>query len=494
MKIKFLLFGLKILRILISVYTLSLTAKLFGVSVARDNWIVAYSIFIVIDLAFWGPINETFRSKFVELESKLGFENALKGVSSLMKFVNVITFILFLLFYFSSNYISKFLLPKGSISEVYQLTLIIKLISPTLLLNQANLLMSSILNGLNVFYIPEITGVIAASINIIILLIFQPHFGIYSLVISHYCNLICLFVLLLHQFNKRNIKLFNFSYEYNFRDVKPYLIFALPFFLPFFFGQLGSISEKYISNLIGVGTASNIDYSKKFNDIPINIITSMMTAIYVPIITKYFYNNNFEKVKSELNSNLKFGFLIIFLFSSINIFWSDEIVFYLFDKGNISVENLKTINIILQLYSFSSCAVFLYILGGLTLISTNQSKTYAYVGVFAQILIVILNFSLYSNFGIYVFPFSFFVVHFLAAVLMIYKINNLVKVIFNILYVTLLFFGTLLVLLIIKLLLINYDFNFVIKSATYFFFLGPLLIFFYKNEVKLIYFKLKNLI
>lgn len=496
MKTKLILFVLKILRIVITIITLSLTAKFFGVTIDRDNWIVAYSVFIVIDLAIWGPVNETFRAKFVELESKLGGVASLKSANSLFKFATIITVLLVVVLFFTADFLADFLLPSGNISEKQQLAYMIKLISPSLLINQSNLLMTSILNAFNVFYVPEIAGVVSSILNIVIMVLLQSYFGIYSLVFSHYCSLFILFFLLLYQFKSKKIELFKGNYNFSFSEVKPYILFALPFFFPYFFGQLGNLSEKYIANLIGIGTVSNIDYSRKFLDIPINVLTSLMTTLYVPLITKNYFNKQFSNVQAEFESYIKFGFIVIIAFTSVMVFCSEEVVEILFNKGNIDLQNLKTINNVLQLYAVASSGIFLYVIGGLTLISTNRSKLYAFYGVLAQLIIIFLNFIFYKTLGVYVFPLSMFVVHFAASIIMILKLDKLIQPFQSIFKTILILMCTLLFFYLTKtIFLVNLTTNYsslFIKLGIYCIALSLIMFVFYKKEVKLLMLKIRR--
>ena len=81
-----LLFIIRIIKLLVGILNLSLTAKYFGVSLEKDVWLLAISVVLFLDMAFWGPINETFRSKFIFLRSEIGEIKALQKTKSLLFF------------------------------------------------------------------------------------------------------------------------------------------------------------------------------------------------------------------------------------------------------------------------------------------------------------------------------------------------------------------------------------------------------------------------
>ena len=66
------LFTLRVLRTFLSVVTLIFSAKYFGVSIERDIWILASTLLVTVNAAIWGPINETFRTKFIFIQEKEG--------------------------------------------------------------------------------------------------------------------------------------------------------------------------------------------------------------------------------------------------------------------------------------------------------------------------------------------------------------------------------------------------------------------------------------
>ena len=81
-KISAYLFGLRLLRTGISVITLVLAAKFFGISIGRDVWILVSAFIATVNSAVWGPINETFRTKFIFIREQEGESVALRITSS----------------------------------------------------------------------------------------------------------------------------------------------------------------------------------------------------------------------------------------------------------------------------------------------------------------------------------------------------------------------------------------------------------------------------
>ncbi len=71
-KITSYLFVLRLFRMSLSMISLILSAKFFGVSMEKDMWVLVTTFLLTVGTAIWGPINETFRAKFVFIRARGG--------------------------------------------------------------------------------------------------------------------------------------------------------------------------------------------------------------------------------------------------------------------------------------------------------------------------------------------------------------------------------------------------------------------------------------
>lgn len=403
---------------LFTIVTLAIVAKYFGSSFERDNWLLAYSTFIFVDLAIWGPINEVFRTKYVEVKTVSGHHTALDSLSSLFKFVGLGTILISFLFYMGAYEISRFLLPDASMDQIEQLAFMLKVISPSLLINQFTLLFSSVLNAHDVFFVPEIAGLVSAVFNVVFIIAFYQSLGIYTLFVGHYFSLLVLLVMLMLFFYRNRIPILKMGHHFRFSEIKPYLLFALPFFFPYFATQVAILTEKYFAGQIGEGTVSNLDYSRKFVEMPVTVLSAVIMTLFVPTVSALFFGKRKAEIDGELNKFLSFGSLVLMLFISFVVFFSEELIFLLLDRGAMSFNDLMTINDVLLIYIAGSYGVFLYVLFGMSMLSTSDAKRYAVVGSVAQLLIIVTNYLGYTVIGIYIFPLSYIGIHTLAAIMM----------------------------------------------------------------------------
>ena len=98
----------------------------------------------------------------------------------------------------------------------------------------------------------------------------------------------------------------------------------------------------------------------------------------------------------------------------------------------ISENMLQEISQLTVFYSWSTLAVFIYLIFGMALLSSNRSKIYAFWGVIAQIISILINFIYIKSIGIYIFPISLFVSHFIMGMIMLFNFPYKSKVLMGV--------------------------------------------------------------
>jgi peptidoglycan biosynthesis protein MviN/MurJ (putative lipid II flippase) len=404
------LFGIRLLRMFVSILNLSLSAKFFGVSLQRDAWILSLGFIIVIDQALWGGINETFRTKFIFVREKEGEPKALEQTFSLLFYTSIATIFLSIIVTSFPGVFTKILAPSYKQDQVLILTNMLRVLAPSLMFTQVTLLGTSILNAYNSFYVPEIMGFFSTFLNLALIYFLAPKIGIYSLAYSYYIGIFVLLILLIFEFRKRKIQLFKYR-SFNIKYVYVFLIFALPYYAPYFFGQVNSLVEKSIASYIGQGTVSMVDYSRKFIDIPLSVLGSVLSTILLPALSLSYARGKAKDYIREFNDMLQLGLLIMFSFIAFMIIGAGDVIGILYSKG-ISGDKLLEITHLTIFYSITSMGLFLYYMMNLSLLSMNKGKIGASLGITIQITMILLNLFLFKKIGVFIYPISLFISHF----------------------------------------------------------------------------------
>jgi peptidoglycan biosynthesis protein MviN/MurJ (putative lipid II flippase) len=413
-----LLFLLRFIKIGLSILNLSLTAKYFGVSLEKDVWILAFTSMIVFDSAIWGPINETFRAKFVFIRAQIGDVEALKKAKSLIFFTSVISVIIVALVMIFPNVIAKIIAPSFHYHQLDSLTKMLVLVAPCLLFNQLNQIGISILNAYDSFFIPEISGFITNMLNLGLIIFLAPSIGVYSLLLAYYVSILFQIALLIFQINRLKINIFSDITVVNFSDFKIFLVFAIPFFFPYFLGQVSIIVEKILITGLGQGMVSMLDYSKKFSEILMAVLSSVLVTVLVPTLSFKFATKKPKEFVSDFMQIYQLGFLFItFVVAFFNVS-ANNVVNLLYNNGGISKQALVEISKLTTLYSWTTLAIFFYLIFGMALLASGKNKKYAFYGVITQLIYMIAIYFWVKTYGIYVIPIALFVSHLISGFFM----------------------------------------------------------------------------
>lgn len=416
-----LIFVLRLVKMAAAIFNLVLSARFFGVSLERDIWILAFNSIIILDAAIWGPINETFRAKFLFIREVQGEEEALKKASSLLLFTNAVTIVLVLILFIFPKYFASVIAPSYRGEQQEFLIFMIRVVVPSFLITQVTKLLSSVLNAYSSFTIPELSGLFSQVFTFVIILTLAPSFGIISLAIAYYLGLGLLLILLLIQLKKRKINIWQNPSLFRFNQITPFIYYALPFFAPYFFAQLNLVVEKALASSTRTGAVSAVDYGRKFSDIFLEVLLTVLFSMLVPMLSSKFAQNDEKEFLSEFKRMYQFGFLVLILVTGMMTACPVAFVNLLYEQGSIPAADLSVISKLAMYYSWAAVGIFLYHIFGIALLSSQKGKIYAFYGTFAQMLLVVLNLTFYHIGNVYIFPFSLLASHFIAAVIMYFK-------------------------------------------------------------------------
>ncbi len=416
-KITLLLLALRLLRILLSVITLTVSADYFGISYKRDLWVLVSTFLSTLSLAIWGPVNETFRTKFIFIKEEKGEKEAVKQTGALIGFVLVVTLMLSLFIALFSGYLANYMIALPTSTKVSLFIYLLLLLLPSFLLNELTTLTISVLNAYNVYYIPEIVGTVTGVIGLFVIAFLSPSLGIYSLVIAQYVGGIFLFGVILYYLKSLRIPLWNHIRAVRWNRISGFIYFSLPFFFPYFVGQINALTEKFLAGRLGEGCISSLDYAHQFTSVLQGVLGSVLLTIMVPMLSKSFSQKRLDEYATVFREYLSVCFVVLCVVIPLLLGAAQPICQFFFLRGGVTPEDLSHIILISRLYAFSFIGIVLYMLFGSAALSMGKNKVYAMYGVAAQLFMLVLNLSLYNKVGIYIFPVSNGIAHFVAMIM-----------------------------------------------------------------------------
>ena len=167
----------------------------------------------------------------------------------------------------------------------------------------------------------------------------------------------------------------------------------------------------------------------------------------VPVLSSKFIEKKPKEFAFNFIEIFQLGILLLTFVIPIFTSTSLSIISIFFDKGKISKNMLIEISRLTIFYSWSTLAVFIYVIFGMALLSSNRSKKYAFWGVVAQIVSILINLTFVKSIGIYIFPISLFMSHIITGFIMFYHFPYKSKLLLNVFfkYITILILTTMLV-------------------------------------------------
>lgn len=428
-KISLNIFIIKAFTLVVNLLIVSVSAKYFGLSLDRDIWIIATAFMVNLNNTFFNPISDVFRIKYVQVKEEESIHSALIKTGSLLIVYTVMIILLIIIFlFFGKNIIQGLFGVDGLLLKKYCVYINILLYS--ILFTQFTSIGIGILNASNIFYIPEVTSFFTSLCNLAIIYFGTKFIGVISLYVGQYFNLIILSFVIIY-FLKKNklLPIFKWSKTY-ILQAKVFIIFGIPFYFPYVVGQINSLIEKSLSNKMGIGVISMIDYAQKFTLLFQVVFTSIILTAIIPQLTKNFYRKEWEEYYTSFYNYLKFIILIISFFVPLLYLNAYEVNYIFFKKGEVSISDIKQISQLTKLYSISFISICLYVYISPVMISQLKNKQQAVLGVITQIGIIGFNCFFYKIYNQSTFPISIGIFHLLIVIIMlcIISINNKKKI------------------------------------------------------------------
>lgn len=418
----FLIYGIRFFRMLVTLLTLSLVAKYFGVSIERDAWVIILTFFSVLGLAIWGPLNEIFRTNYYILKEQQGEVFAYARSNSLFILVVLVSCFVGSILFIFSHQLAYFLDATASKEKGDLLAILIQYMIPILLINQLIALGISILNANDEYYIPELMSVVASLISLILILVMTPYWGIYSLVASQYVSILLVLSTVFYLLSSKGIRPLLFG-RLKWQDVRFFLWVAAPFYLPYVGGQLNQLTESWLASSLGRGSLSTLDYARQLLLALIAVLSGVLTTVMVPGLAKSYAQNDSSSFTKVFKESLSVSFFVLSLAVPLLVGAAPLLGNLLYTNNKISAADTLLIIDLIRYYGVAFVGITVYLFFGLGLLASQKEKKYALIGLLAQVIVFLINVLLVDDWGLYIFPVSMGVGHLGVGLIMSYYLS-----------------------------------------------------------------------
>lgn len=418
-------FGLSFIQLFkafLSFFTVIVSSAYFGTSLGRDVWLLSLSIVAILGAVVFGPVFEIFRAKFIMLKEGESEGKAIRATGSLFIYMLITSGLIMIFAEIVPALLGKTFAPAYNNEQQEKLMIMIRLIAPTLLFSITVSILTGLLNVYNVYYVPEIMNIFSSVLNVIIILIFAPSIGIYSLVLSGYLSNIILVIVLVMVIRKNNILLFQ-NLNLRFTYVMEFFRFALPFYFNYIVAQVLLAAERIISTLLGIGSISVLDYARKFVSIPIGVIQNTVNVVLTGTLAKIFIKEGERMFLLEMNKFIDMMLLVTLPLIVLFVICPLEIVRVFLLRGAFDPVFVEPTARALFWFGFSIVSIIYYSTNAQALVAQGRTKITALIAGSLGFLVLALNLLFFKRYGVQTLAFSWTIGHLLAGLIMYFAVS-----------------------------------------------------------------------
>lgn len=411
------------MKLSLTVAVLLLYARAFGIGIQMDSWVFASGFAASVGLVLWGPVNEIVRSRFVRQVAEAGEENARSSATSLLVFSATASVLVCILLFMGAPQIVDTLYAASEPSAKSLVLTLFVLMLPSIVIGQFLSLGTAYMNCYDAIYTPEFMGIAAAVLNLACVAALSPLMGIHSLVLGFYIGAAASLLVVVRFLLSRGFLRRAGGLAMIFRDSRHAIVFAAPLFFSFGAGQLNVLLEKYLASLMGVGVMSSVNYASQIKSTLQAVLTSVLFSLIVARLTHAASQQDGDVFKRMLTEAQRLAMIFVLTVLPFVFGTADALAAVLFGNSLTSASALQEMVLLIRLYAIALVPVALYLVYGVALLAQQKGRSYAALGVAAQLLSAAISVSLFQVLGSAVFPIALWLSHLAAALLMLQRID-----------------------------------------------------------------------
>lgn len=367
-----------------------LSASYYGASLDRDSWVVITGTLLLLSQLIFGPLHETFRSRFSFLKETYGIDHAVKASMSVVSLAFIICLALMSVLIFYPSPLLSVVAPGYDVVESAHLRRMLMVLAPSLVLTELAVLGTAILNSFERFYLPDTVALFPPMAMVLCMVALDRYVGIMSLVIGLYSgNLIVLFVLA-HGLKKRVVT--GYRLELPRKSLwLPFVSISIPLFVSYGVGQAQQAFERALCTILGVGSASILDYARKFIDMPIAVILGTLSTILTPVLAISFARGDVDSFERQVFKFLRMFALGIVPIVSVFIYCPDHLVNLVLRYGAFSDSFVEPTQEAIRWYGIGALAIAFYGVASQAIIARQRYRLYATIGTCGLLVAIVIG-------------------------------------------------------------------------------------------------------
>lgn len=397
----------------------------FGMTEVTDAFNIAYTIPITIIGFVATAINTSYIPVFNKADSE-------KGRNAANMFSNAVLYVIFLISagtfiiiqLFAPQIVSLFASGFNSETSEMAVSLTRYMCVSVFLITYNNLISAFVqlknryyvvIYGNIIFYVFSIIGIVIASV-------WSIKWMALGVVIGYFLESLLLTIYAIKE-KYKFIRLKGLNSPY-FRD---FVILVLPVLFGIFASDINMIVGKTLASRFQAGSVSALSYAQKINEAILSIFITSVVQLAYPRISKAVYENNNNKVSSQIENDVTFLSFVIIPVTLYILLFGKQITDLLFLRGAFTENDSQIVYYALLIYTLGliPSAFRKYIVR--IFYSFGDSKTPAFNSVIVILINILLSVILSNCIGLNGIALGASIAILLGAVRLVFKVRKYVK-------------------------------------------------------------------
>src|SRR5690554_1027792 len=326
-------------------------ANFYGAGSVTD----AFLISITIPSLFFALLGSAIKASYVPMTSKIkvkGNNNAKNQFTSgLLKLGAFFSLILILVTYLYPEIVLN-LFASGFDEATKNLTIdMLKITILSMFLSMSIELLSGHLQSEGYFLIQTISS-IPMNLLMLFFVVLSKYTSIYVLPIGYIVSLATHLIIILY-FSFRSKFKFTFKGKILTNNVKTFLFISLPIFISSGVSEISQIIDKSFASNLGSGVISALDYASKIASLTQSIVVVSIGIVILPLLSDYYNNNDRDEYLATIKKSNILTYIIVFPIMIVSLVFAEDIVKFLYQRGQFQKEAVMMTSLALFYYSIS---------------------------------------------------------------------------------------------------------------------------------------------
>lgn len=392
-------FALLVFGKFLSLFRDIIFSMFFGTSVYADAYFSANIIpgllnmtFVMSALVFFIPI-------YSECITSEGKEEASYFTSNLMTIFFLFNLLLSIIAFFLAPQMIKIVGP-GLDTETYAISVkLVRMLVWSFPITAVVHVLINVSNANQKHLAPQLITVFNSLLSIVLMFIFVPKYGIYSV------PLIGILAWLVQIFLQQKFveNFYRYKIIFNLKDkrVKKILILSIPVIVATATVQINLSIDNMWSSTLGIGSVSMLNYAQKVFNLINGTFTMALITVSYPILSTSYARKEYYTFFTNIKRNMRVIVFIMLPIVILCIICREEIIKIIYFRGTFKRESVRIVADLFMIYAMAIIFSGIKELSTRTYYIMEDSRTPTKISVFSIVINIFLNFILVRSLGVY---------------------------------------------------------------------------------------------